>query len=58
MGRRPLIRPWTDDDDQKLLRYLEQGKDRRVIAALLRRPSQSIAGRIATMKKVKTDGRK
>ena len=50
MGRRPLLRAWSEDDDRKLLRYLAQGKSRGVIAALLKRRPTAVAGRIQVLK--------
>jgi len=37
-SRRPLLsKPWTSEDDAKLLKLLRQGKHLTVIAALMRR---------------------
>jgi ATP sulfurylase len=49
MARRLLLRPWSADDDRKLLTYLAQDKARPVIAALLKRGPTAVAGRIQVL---------
>ena len=45
--RRPLLsKPWTSDDDAKLLKLLRQGKHVTVIAASLRRTPGAVRSRI------------
>jgi hypothetical protein len=46
-SRRPLLsKPWTAEDDARLLKLLRQGKHLTVIAALLRRTPSAVRTRI------------
>lgn len=47
-SRRPLLsKPWTAEDDAKLLALLRRGKHVTVIAALLRRTPSAVRTRMA-----------
>ena len=46
-SRRPsLSKPWTAEDDAKLLKLVRQGKHLTVIAAILRRTPSAVRSRI------------
>src|SRR5882757_7159205 len=45
-GKTPLVRPWTEDDDARLLEMVAQKRHRSMIAASLKRTRSGIRGRL------------
>jgi|tagenome__1003787_1003787.scaffolds.fasta_scaffold20599008_3 hypothetical protein len=49
-GKQPLVRPWTDQDDTRLLQMVEQKRHRSIIAASLKRTPSGISGRLRVLR--------
>jgi len=45
-GKAPLVRPWTEEDDARLLQMIAQKRHRSIIAARLKRTRSGISGRL------------
>jgi len=50
-GKAPLVRPWTDEDDARLLQMVEQKRHRALIAASLRRTRRGVTGRLRVLRR-------
>jgi hypothetical protein len=50
-GKTPLIRPWTEDDDARLLQMVAQKRHRSMIAASLKRTRSGIRGRLRRLRR-------
>jgi len=45
-ARKLLSRPWTDEEDARLVEMIERGRQRAAIAAALKRTQAAISGRL------------
>jgi hypothetical protein len=50
-GKPPLVRPWTEEDDARLLQMIAQKRHRSIIAATLKRTRTGIAGRLRVLRR-------
>jgi len=50
-GKAPLVRPWTEEEDARLLRMVGQKRHRALIAASLKRTIKGVAGRLRVLRR-------
>jgi hypothetical protein len=50
-GKAPLVRPWTEEEDARLLQMIAQKRHRSIIAATLKRTRAGIAGRLRVLRR-------
>jgi hypothetical protein len=50
-GKAPLVRPWTEEEDARLLQMIAQKRHRSIIAASLKRTRSGIAGRLRVLRR-------
>ena len=50
-GKTLLIRPWTEDEDARLLQMVAQKRHRSIIAARLRRTKGGIVARLRVLRR-------
>jgi len=50
-GKTPLVKPWTEDDDARLLQMVAQKRPRLLIAASLKRTRSGITGRLRLLRR-------